>query len=322
MLGLVRSLFATIVHLGRDLVAVSVSAMRSRAQLAAENLFLRKQLALYRERQLKPRRADDATRITLVALSPFIDWRRLLTIVKPETLIGWHRKGFRLWWRRKSRARGRPPIPKDLQQLIAAMAAANRTWGEERIAAELVVKLGIRVSPRTIRRYMPSRAPRPRPGTQAWSTFVRNHARAVLASDFCVVLTATFRGIDLFVVLEVGTRRIVHWNVTEPPTADWTGQQFRMIVSSDEGHRFVIHDRDTIYSDGVDRTLEAMGLAVLKTPARVPQANSFCERVIGTIRRECLDFMIPVTERHLRAILREWIPHYNRVSYCPTRLCA
>jgi hypothetical protein len=127
-----------------------------------------------------------------------------------------------------------------LQQLIATMAAANRTWGEERIADELLVKLGIRVSPRTVRRYMPSRPPRARQGTQAWNTFVRNHARAVLASDFFVVGTATFRVIYVFVVLEVGTRRILHWNVTAHPTADWTGQQFRMIVPGDKGHRFVI----------------------------------------------------------------------------------
>jgi hypothetical protein len=159
---------------------------------------------------------------------------------------------------------------------------------------------------------MPLRPPRARQGTQAWRTFVRNHARSVLASDFFVVVTATFRVIYVFVVLEVGTRRIVHWNVTEHPTADWTAQQFRMIVSGDQGHRFIIHDRDAIYSESVDRILEAMGLAVLKTPARVPQANTFCERLIGTIRRECLDFMIPMTERRLRAILREWIGHYNR----------
>jgi putative transposase len=286
--------------------------MWSRAQLAAENLFLRKQLAMYVERRVKPRRADDATRITLVALSRFLEWRNVLTVVKPETLIRRHRKGFRLLWRWKSRAAGRPPIPTDLQQLIATMAAANRTWGEERIAAELLVKLGIRVSPRTVRRYMPSRPPRARQGTQAWSTFVRNDARSVLASDFLVVVTATFRVIYVFVVLEVGTRRILHWNVTEHPTADWTAQQFRMIVPGDQAHRFVIHDRDTIYSDGVDHTLEAMGLAVLKTPARVPQANTFCERLIGTIRREWLDFVIPMTERHLRACLREWISHYNR----------
>jgi putative transposase len=113
----------------------------------------------------------------------------------------------------------------------------------------------------------------------------------------------------VFVVLEVGTRRILQWNVTAHPTAEWTAQQFRMIVPGDQAHRFVIHDRDTIYSEGVDRTLEAMGLRVLKTPVRVPQANAFCERVIRTIRRECLDFMIPMSERHVRAILREWVGH-------------
>ena len=133
---------------------------------------------------------------------------------------------------------------------------------------------------------------------------MRNHAREVLASDFFVVVTATFRIVYVFVVREVGTRRILHWNVTAHPTADWTAQQFRMIVRGDQAHRFVIHDRDTIYSEGVDRTLEAMGLTVLKTPVRAPQANAFCERVIGTIRRECLDFIIAINEGHVRAILR------------------
>ena len=249
-----RRLFRMILRIGLDLISLTSSAMRSRAQLAAENLFLRKQLAMYMKRSVKPRRADDPTRIALVGLSRFLEWRQLLTVVKPETLIRWHRKGFRLFWRWKSRAAGRPPIPTDLQQLIARMAAANRTWGEERIADELLVKLGIRVSPRTVRRYMPARPPRARQGTQAWSTFVRNHARSVLASDFFVVVTATFRVIYVFVVLEVETRRILHWNVTEHPTADWTAQQFRMIVPGDQAHRFVIHDRDSIYSEGVDRS--------------------------------------------------------------------
>jgi putative transposase len=141
---------------------------------------------------------------------------------------------------------------------------------------------------------------------------VRNHARTVLASDLFVVVTATFRILYVFVVLEVGTRRILHWNVTTHPTADWTAQQFRMIVPGDQVHRFVIHDRDRIYAERVDRTLETMGLTVLKTPVRVPQANAFCERVIGTIRRECLDFIIAMSEGHVRAILREWVNHYNR----------
>jgi putative transposase len=307
-----QHLLRTILAVTRDLGSLARSLMRSRAQLATENLFLRKQLALYQARRAMPRRADDATRIVLAGLSRFLQWRQLLAIVKPETLIRWHRTGFRLFWRWQSRAPGRPRIHADVQRLIATMAAANRTWGEERIANELLLKLGIRLSPRTVRRYMPSRAPRPHPGTQAWSTFVRNHARCVLATDFFVVVTRTFRTLYVFVALAVGTRRILHWNVTAHPTADWTAQQFRMIVQGDQPHRFVIHDRDTIYSEGVDRTLDRMGLIALKTPVRAPQANAFCERVIGTIRRECLDFMIPMSERHVRAILREWIGHYNR----------
>jgi len=157
------------------------------------------------------------------------------------------------------------------------MAAANRTWGEERIASELLVKLGIRVSPRTVRRYMRSGSgPKHGPGSQAGSTFVRNHARSVLACDFFVTVTARFKLLYVFVVMEVGSRRILHWNITEHPTAGWTSQQFRMIVSGESSHGFVVHDRDSIYSEGVDRTLEAMGLTVVRTPVRTPQANAFC----------------------------------------------
>jgi putative transposase len=141
---------------------------------------------------------------------------------------------------------------------------------------------------------------------------VRNHARTVLASGFFVVVTATFRLVYVFVVLEAGTRRIMHWNTTAHPTAAWTAQQFRMIVAGDEAYRYVIHDRDSIYSEGVDRTLAAMGLTVLRTPVRAPQANAFCERLVGTIRRACLDFLIPLTERHLRAIMSRWVTHYKR----------
>jgi putative transposase len=193
------------------------------------------------------------------------------------------------------------------------MAGANRTWGEERIASELLVKLGIRVSPRTVRRYMRSGSgPKHGPGSQAWSTFVRNHARSVLTCDFFVSVTAGFKLLYVFVIMEVGSRRILHWNITEHPTADWTTQQFRMVVSGESSHRFVLHDHDSIYSEGVDRKLETMGLTVVKTPVRAPQANAFCERLIGTIRRECLDFVIPLSERHVRTVLSEWVPHYNR----------
>jgi putative transposase len=141
----------------------------------------------------------DATRITLISLSAFVDWRCLLTIVTPETLIRWHRKGLRLFWRWKSSAPGRPPIPADVPQLIMTMAIANRTWGEERIAAELLVKLGIRVPARTVRRYMPSRPHRGGTGMQAWSTFIHNHSPVVLASDFFVAVTTMFRVLYVFV---------------------------------------------------------------------------------------------------------------------------
>jgi putative transposase len=125
-------------------------------------------------------------------------------------------------------------------------------------------------------------------------------------------VTARFRVLYVFVVLDVGTRRIVHWNVTEHPTADWTIQQCRAVITGETAHRFLIHDRDAIYAPAVDRAIRSMGLRVLKTPVRTPKANAFCERVIGTIRRECLDWLIPLHERHLRGILREWVPHYNR----------
>ncbi len=152
---------------------------RSQSRLAAENLFLRKQHALYGERRVRSHRADDATRLTLVVLARLIDWRAALTIVKPETLIRWHRKGFRLFCRWKSKARGRPALPIAVQLLIAAMARANATWGEERIAGELQLKLGISLSPRTVRRYMPRAGhPHDRRSSQRRSTFVRNHAGA------------------------------------------------------------------------------------------------------------------------------------------------
>jgi putative transposase len=147
---------------------------------------------------------------------------------------------------------------------------------------------------------------------QTWSTFVRNHACSVLACDFFATVTSTFRVFHVFVVLEVGTRRILHWNVTDHPAAEWSAQQFRMSVSGEQPYRWVIHDRDSIYTEGVDRTIGTLGLTVLKMPVLVPQANAYCERLIGTIRRECLDWVIPVTEQHLRRLLDEWIAHYNR----------
>ena len=270
--------------------------LRPPTALAAENLFLRKQLALYQERQVTPRRATNMTRVALVWLARCFDWRQALTIVQSDTFIRWHRQGFRLFWRWKSRS-GRPRIPRELQALIRQMACDNPTWGQERIANELLLKLGLRVSPRTVRKYMPKRLDHGRGyrvPSQRWRTFVRNHAQAIIACDFCVVVTATFRLLYVFVLMEHATRRILHVNVTAHPTAAWTLQQLREAIPSEHGYRFLLHDRDSIFSQQLDQSIRHLGLRVLKTPPQSPQANALCERLIGTLRRECLDFMIPV----------------------------
>jgi hypothetical protein len=221
----IRTAFALLT----DLLGLLRAALRSRARLAAENLFLRKQLASYVERQVRPKRTNNATRVALVLLSRFVAWRELLVIARPDTLVRWHRDVHRLLWRVKSRPRGRPRIPVELQRLIADMATANRTWGEERIAAELRLKLGLMVSARTVRRYM-RRGPRPRAGqpTQSWTTFLLNHAGVVLACDFFLVVTVTFQRLYVFVVFDIATRRVAHWNVTEYPRPAGRSSRFEM----------------------------------------------------------------------------------------------
>jgi putative transposase len=316
--GTMRTLRATlhfismVFHLVRDVLRFLLLGTRSSAAIKAENIFLRKQLALYLEREVKPRRANDATRLSLVLFSRLFEWPDALINVKPETFLKWHRIGFRLFWRWKSRPRGRPRVPGTVQELIFRIARENPTWGEERIAAELLLKLGIRVSPRTVRRYMPvDVGPGKRLPSQRWMTFVRNHAQAMLACDFFIVVTARFRILYVFVVMEIGTRKIAHINATDHPTALWTEQQFREVITGEEPYRFVLHDRDSIFSNEVDSALRSLGVTALKTPFRAPQANAFCERLIGTIRRECLDFLIPLNERHVRRVLKEWVAHYN-----------
>jgi putative transposase len=148
--------------------------------------------------------------------------------------------------------------------------------------------------------------------SQSWRTFLQNHSGNVLACDFFVAVTATFARVYVFLILDIGTRQVVHWNVTAHPTAEWTIQQFRNGLTPGSRYRFVLHDHDAIFAAAVDDALTSMRLRVLKTPVRTPQANAFCERAIGTVRRECLDWVIPLNERHLRRTLAEWIAHYNR----------
>ena len=192
------------------------------------------------------------------------------------------------------------------------MATENPLWGEERIANELLLKLALRVSPRTVRKYMPKRPPgRPR-GDQRWPTFLRNHAKAIVACDFFVAVTMTFRLLYVFVVIEYGSRRLVRVDVMAHPSTVWTLQQLREVVGFDHTHRYLIHDRDSIFATSLDESIRNLGLTVLKSPPHSPKANAICERVIGTIRRECLDWLIPVSEGHLRWILKSWVEHYNR----------
>jgi putative transposase len=296
-----------------DLVRLFVPATRPRAALVAENLFLRKQLALFQERKARPRRADASTRWMLAALSQYFAWPDALVSVQADTLLRWHRQGFRHFWRWKSKPAGRPRLPNNLQELIREMAADNLTWGQERIANELQLKLGIRVSPRTVAKYLrrgrPLRTPDPK---QRWLTFVHNHASLIVACDFFVVMTATFRTLYVLVLMEVGSRRILHQNVTAHPTTEWTLQQLRETLPGDHPYRFMLHDRDSIFSQDLDKAVPKLGVRVLRTPVRASTANAFCERLGGSLRRECLDFLIPLNERHLRRIVKEWGFHYNR----------
>ncbi len=192
------------------------------------------------------------------------------------------------------------------------MARDNPDWGEERIANELLLRLGIRTSPRTVRKYLPKH-PRGQPrGDQHWSTFVRNHAKAIVACDFVTVVTATFKGLYVLVIIELGTRKLLHINVTGHPTADWTRLQPREAIPSDHTYKYFIHGRDRIFSADLDGSIRKLGLRVLKSPYQNPLGNCFCERVIGTLRRECLDFFIPLGQLHLLRTVKEWVWYYNK----------
>ncbi len=306
--SLARTLLSVVADAGRLLRLKLASSFGKEAKI----LFLEKQLALFKERLLKPCRAGNATRLSMLLLAKLFDWRDALLIVKPDTLIRWHRNIFKLLWRHRSKPLGRPPVPVEARELIRTMARDNPTWGEDRIANELLLKLGLRLSPRTIAKYMPRLPDGSRqPAGQRWLTFVRNHTRSIVAADFFTAVTAGFSTLYIFIILEIGSRRVLHFNVTATPSPRWVGQQLREAIPCDHSYRFLIHDRDSIFSREVDDIIKGVGLRPLKTPVRAPQANSFVERFGGTLRRECLDYMIPTGEHHLRHILSEWIGHYN-----------
>ena len=280
-----------------------------RAVLIAENLLLRQQVIVLTRRVKRPRlRGFD--RWLLGALAG--KFRMLLDaviVVKPDTLVRWHRAGWRLLWRwRSRRAPGRPPIDADLRTLIRRMWRDNATWGENRIAGELA-RLGYRVSPRTVARYRPVGLARGR--GQRWTTFIRNHLDDTWACDFFVVITARFQVLYVFVVLSLGGR-LVHIGVTDHPRAAWAAQRMVEATADAEGvPRFLVHDRDSIYGVPFRARVRGFGTRLLATPPRAPKANAFCERVIGTLRRDCLDHVIVRDDRHAERVLDLYLGYYH-----------
>ena len=249
---------------------------------------------------------DRAFWIALCRLWP--GWQNALILVKPETVIGWHRKGFKHYWTWKSRSRGgRRPIDAEIRTLIHRIARENPTWGAPRIHGELL-KLGFKVGEATVSRYMPLRR---KPPSQNWRTFLRNHTKDLVSIDFFVVPTATFRLLYVFLVLEHERRRIIHFNVTEGPSARWTGQQLVNAFPYDSAPKYLIRDRDKIYGANFVRRVRAMGIEQVLTAPRSPWQNPYCERVIGTLRRECIDHVIVLGEQHLRRILRRYLAYYH-----------
>ncbi|OGA41359.1 MAG: hypothetical protein A3G24_06335 [Betaproteobacteria bacterium RIFCSPLOWO2_12_FULL_62_13] len=287
-----------------------VFLFRSTESVQAENLFLRRQLALFIECGVRPPLMDVGTRVSLPGLAKLFEWRGALVLVQPATMIHWHRAGWKLLWRFKSRRRC-PPNPMGLRALIRMMAAENPLWGEERIANELLLKLSIRISPRTGGKYLPKRPPGRLRGDQRWSRFLKNHAKGILACDLFVAVTATFRMLYVCVVIEHGARCLAHVSVTAHPNARWTLQQLRAVVGDDDGHMFLILGRDRVFAKHLDESICALGFEGLRLLVASPKATSICEHLIGTIRRECLDWLIPMSEPHLRSILKEWTTHYN-----------
>jgi putative transposase len=272
-----------------SLLRILVSPANFR-DVALENLALRHQLAVFKRNCPRPRlrRMD---RVFWVWLSrSWKDWRRALLIVRPETVVDWHRKGFRLFWTWISRRKrcGRPEASAEVRALIRKMAEANPFWGAPRIHGELL-KLGIGISERTVSRLLPRNR---KPPSQTWRTFLDNHVNDLVSIDFFTVPTATFRVLFVFVVLAHRRRHVLHFNVTEHPTAAWTAQQILEAFSEDRAPRYLIRDRDQVYGEFFRNRLRDLGTTEVLTAPQSPWQNPFAERLVGSIRRECLDHVI------------------------------
>jgi len=299
-----------------SLLGMLRSVFRTRAELALENLALRQQLANLRHTSARPRIRMVDRAFLLVLSRLWSRWADVLVIVKPDTVVRWHRAGFRLFWRWKSRSRSRveSDISAEVKALILQMSEANVGWGAPRIHGELL-KLGINTSERSVSRFIP---PRPRkPPSQTWRTFLDNHLGSMASIDFFTVPTATFRVLYVFFVLSHDRRRVVHWNVTSHPVAQWTAQQIVEAFPEDTAPKYMIRDRDGIYGKRFHGRVEGMGIEQVLTAPQSPWQNPYAERLVGSIRRECLDHVIVLGELHLYRILKSYFDYYHR---SPTHL--
>jgi transposase InsO family protein len=290
---------------------VLVAPFKTRARLEAEISILRHQLNILRRQVSSKPRLRVADRLLFVWLYRlFPSALNAITIVQPETIVRWHRMGFRLYWRWKTRSRGgRPKVPMEIRRLIREMSLANRLWGAPRIHGELL-KLGIEVAQSTVAKYM-ARSGRGR--SQTWKTFLHNHAADIAAMDFLIVPTIGFKLLFVLVILRHERRRLIALGVTTNPTAAWIARQITDAFPWNEAPAYLIRDRDASYGHAVTRRLAAMGIRDHPTASRSPWQNGHAERVIGSVRRECLDHLVVFGEAHLRRILAAYTGYYNEL---------
>ena len=287
------------------------SIFHSRAALQLENLALRHQIGVLQRSSRKRPKLTLVDRLLWVWLSRiWSGWRPALAIVRPETVVAWHRKGFRLFWTWKVRhgQLGRPVISREVRDLIRKMCRENPCWGAPRIHGELR-KLGIDIGESSVSKYMVRNR---KPPSQTWRTFLENHAQQLVSIDFFTVPTIRFQVLYVFLVLAHDRRRIFHFNVTAHPTAEWTGQQLQEAFPFDQLPRYLLRDRDRIFGDDFREQVRDMGICEVLSAPRSPWQRAYVERVIGSIRRECLDHVIVFNENSLRRTLNSYFAYYHR----------
>jgi putative transposase len=293
------------------LLAAARVFFRSRIDTSLEVLALRQQVAVLKRKRSRPtlNRLDRLFWTALRNLWP--RWSDALVIVKPETVVGWHRAGFRLYWRWRSRpCGGRPKISQEIRTLVRTMAVENLNWGAPKIHGELL-KLGFEVSESTVARYLRRLRRRGDPGKR-WLAFLANHREAIVAIDFFTVPTLTFKLLYCFFVIEHGRRRILHLNVTSCPTSDWVVQQLREAFSEAGPYRYLILDHDSKFNGDVIAFLKATGLKPKRTSIQAPWQNGLAERWVGSCRREILDHVIALNEAHLRRLIRDYVNYHHQ----------